>query len=185
MKRFALVIIAGMAACAAPNAAMADALQPVNEIMTVALLAWSDNPPEDTDYFSDARLAGNYSAAFVAAYRAAQKFPAYEMEAGETAGYPFDYDVITNSQDGCPLKDIKAEALPENAGVTAVKVTFRLWDCAEDEAQRKEINELRFEVINEDGKPVISDIKHTADGEVQSLMSDMLEIAKGVGQGEQ
>ena len=67
-----------------------------------------DNPPEYVDYFNDGFLQRLYSKDFVAKYREAAKYPAYE-----DGGSPFDYDVIAMGQDGCSINDLKIEAAPD------------------------------------------------------------------------
>lgn len=162
-----------------PLAAHADPLAPVNEVMDVARQLWSEDPPQGLDYFDPDRLSRLYSAEFAAAYKAAQKNPAFGLEEGESEGNPFDYDVIANSQDGCPLEDIKAEKTAEAAGVVTVTVTFKLWRCVEDAAERDALSEVRFLLIEENGKPVIDDIVRVMDGEQLTLLEEMQYIASG------
>lgn len=162
-----------------PLAAHADPLTPVNEVMDVARQLWGENPPETLDYFEPDRLERLYSASFVAAYKEARKHPAFEPEPGETEGYPFAYDVIANSQDGCPLEDVNVARSGEEGGVTTVTATFKLWSCSEDPAERDFLSEVRFKVIEENGRPVISDIVRMLDGEGLSLVEEMQFIASG------
>ncbi len=162
-----------------PFAAHADPLAPVNEVMDVARQLWGEDPPQALDYFDPNRLAQLYSAGFAAAYKAAQKSPVFGIEDGESEGNPFDYDVIANSQDGCPLEDIKAEKTGEVAGVVTVTVTFKLWRCIEDAAERDALSEVRFLLIEENGKQVIDDIVRIMDGEQLSLLEEMRYIASG------
>ncbi len=162
-----------------PAAAHADPLAPVNEVMDVARQLWSENPPENLDYFEPERLSLLYSASFLSAYKAAQKNPVFGLEEGESEGNPFDYDVIANSQDGCPLENIKAEKTGEAAGVVTVTVTFNLWRCVEDAAERDAPSEVRFRLIEEGGKHVIDDIVRMLDGEQLSLVEEMHYIAAG------
>jgi hypothetical protein len=142
--------------------------------MEIAKALWSDNPPEGQDYFDETRLGTLYSKAFVETYREAAKYPIYDEGGG-----PFGYDVITNSQDGCPLEDVAIVPAPAKDGMTDVKVTFRLWGCAgDDEALKKEISEVHFDVVSEGGKPVIADIHRIVDGKADSLIAEMKDIAK-------
>jgi hypothetical protein len=147
---------------------------PVRAIMDTATALWDDKAPEGTDYFDATRLPTLYTKAFAAAYRAAAKFPVYEEGTG-----PFGYDVITNGQDGCPLKDVAIVPGATKDGVTDVKVTFKLWTCVTDgTANMDEVSELHFDVVTEDGKPVIADIHRIVEGEADSLMQEMRDIAK-------
>jgi hypothetical protein len=172
-----LTMAAGPALALSP--AMADPLTPVNDVMNVTKQLWSGNAPDGLDYFDAEHIDRDYSAAFIAAYKEARKNPVFGLEPGQTEGSPFDYDIIANSQDGCPLEDVKTEVTGESGGVTTVTATFKLWACSEDPAERDSVNEVRFEVITENGKPVINDIKRMLDGEALSLMDEMNDIAKG------
>jgi hypothetical protein len=140
--------------------------------MDLASQLWSDKPPEGKDYFDKDHI-GLFSKDFVAAYREAEKYPIYDEGGG-----PFGYDVITNSQDGCPLKDVAIVPAAEAAGKTEVKVTFKLMSCYNDDPAKDAVSEVRFDVVNEDGKPVISDIHRVVDGKPNSLIAEMKELAK-------
>ncbi len=163
----------------ASSPANAEPQTPVKAMMDLAVQVWSDNPPEDSEYFSAARLQEFYSDQFVQAFEAASKNPPFGFEEGQTTGYPFDYDVITYSQDGCPLEDVKLETAASTGGVSIIKVNFRLWGCSEDATEKALVSEVLFEVTQEGGKHVINDIKRVFDGESLSLVEEMLDIAKG------
>jgi hypothetical protein len=164
-----------LAACLAfASPALAGPEEPVKAIMDVAQSAWSDNPSENSDYFDATRLNSLYTKAFADAYRAAAKYPVYDEGGG-----PFGYDVITNGQDGCPLKEVTVTPGATTSGVTDVKVTFKLWTCVADgEIDKNQVSELHFDVVMENGRPVIADIHRTIDGGRDSLVKEMLEIAK-------
>lgn len=152
-----------------PSLAATD--DPVKSIMDLATALWSDNPPEDQDYFDKDHIV-LFSKEFVAAYHEAEKYPVYDE-----GGTPFGYDVITNSQDGCPLKDMTIAPGTETAGTKDVKVTFKLMSCYDDTG-KDAVSEVHFKVITEDGKPVISDIDRIVDGKSASLMAEMKDIVK-------
>ncbi len=170
--KFAAISALALLISASPVFA-ADATDPVKDIMDVATSMWSDNPPEDLDYFDKTHLERDFSKAFVAAYEEASKFPAFEE--GTT---PFDYDVITDSQDGCPLEDLAIRSNGEKDGVTDVVASFKLWTCAEDPSYKDDVTEVHFDVIVEDGKTVINDIHRKRDGQSDSLLAEMGDIAK-------
>lgn len=157
--------------------ALADATEPVGRVMALATAFWSDNPPDGADYFGEEQLASDYSAGFVADYRAAAKNPPFGLEEGQTSGSPFDYDPITNGQDGCPLEDIVTKTEGEKDGVTTVVVTFKPYNCFDLEAGQDGTRVNRFLVVTENGRPVIDDIVRVLDGEDYSLRSEMKEIA--------
>jgi len=169
MKRFALTLI--LATLASPALAD-DATTPVKAIMDVAVATWSESQPDGIDYFDDAHISA-YSKDFVAAYKEAAKHPAFDEEGSG----PFDYDVITDSQDGCSIKDLKIEPSDEAAGVTDVKVTYKFWTCSEEADQKDSVNEVHFNVVLENGKPVIADILRKRDDGNGSLMDEMKLIA--------
>lgn len=150
----------------------AGADEPVKAIMDLASALWSDNPPENKDYF-DMDHIGLFSKEFVAAYRETEKYPIYEE-----GGTPFGYDVITNSQDGCPLKDVAITPGADTSGITDVKVTFKLMTCYAEDPNKAALTEVHFKVATEDGKPVISDIDRIIDGKPSSLMAEMKDIVK-------
>lgn len=161
---------------AATSALAQAAADPVKNVMTLAEGLWSDDPKvEGQDYFDKDRLDALYSKRFAEAYRAAAKFPIYDDASG-----PFGYDVITNGQDGCPLKDVSITPGAEANGVTDVTVTFKLWTCVDDGSVDKDsVNEVHFSVITEDSKPVIDDIRRKDDeGKLDSLMTEMQDIVK-------
>lgn len=159
-----------MLAISTPALAAPD--EPVRAIMDLATALWSDDPPADKDYFDKDHI-GLFSKDFVAAYREAEKYPVYEE-----GGSPFGYDVITSSQDGCPLKDMAIAPGAETAGTTDVKVTFKLMSCYVDDSGKDAVSEVHFKVVTEDGKPVIADIDRIVDGKPVSLVAEMKEIVE-------
>ena len=142
------------------------ATDPVNRIMDIAKARWQTSEGPAPDYFDG--LDEDFSKAFAATYREAAKYPAYEE--GDS---PFDYDVITSSQDGCPLEDIKVSPDGEKDGVTVVAVSFKLWACAPDAESKARINEIRFDVVTENGKPLISDVHRLFEGNWDTLVGEM------------
>jgi hypothetical protein len=166
MKKTALVILAALMPMGAHAASAED---PVKRVMDITV---SRLKPEGavSDYFEKRYLNADYSKAFVAVYHRAEKYPAYD----DGSSNPFDYDVITSSQDGCPLKDLKIAKGGERNGVTTVDVSFRLWDCAETAAEKARISEVKFDVVMEKGKPRINDIhRKDEDGKWNSLVGEM------------
>ena len=147
--------------------ALATPQEPVKAIMDLATAMWSNTAPQGADYF-DGKHITLFSKDFLAAYGEAKKYSYLE------GGSVFDYDVITNSQEGCPLKDVSIAPDAGSAGESTVKVTFKLMSCYHDET----LSELHFRVVTEDGKPVISDIDRIIDGKPVSLMAEMKDIAK-------
>jgi len=167
MKFLAIALTAALF----PLAAHAEsALDPVTRIMKVAEARWATTEGGAADYFDN--LDRDFSKDFAGVYREASKYPAYD--GGDS---PFDYDVITSSQDGCPLKDIKVASEDEKNGITVVDASFKMWTCADD-ASRDKVSQLKFDVVVEDGSPVISDIHRNNDGKWDSLMAEMNDIIK-------
>jgi hypothetical protein len=151
-----------------PVAALAQsAIDPVNRVMAVAE-ARSRGLDTTEGYFD--RLERDFSVEFSKAYREAQKYPAYDG-----SDYPFDYDVITSSQDGCPLEDVKISPPQNDTGDGVVAVSFRLWGCIPDGENRKKVSELMFDVVTENGKPVIADIHRLNEDKWNSLVAEMRE----------
>jgi hypothetical protein len=176
MKKLCILLLASLLP-ASPTLA-ADAQEPVKVVMDLAEALWSDDPKvEGQDYFDKAHLDTLFSKSFADTYREAAKHPLYDEASG-----PFGYDVITNGQDGCPLKDIAIDKGAETAGVTDVKVTFKLMTCYDDDPGKDAVSEVHFDVIDENGKAVINDIHRMTDGKPDSLVKEMQDIAKNAGE---
>ncbi|MCA1299502.1 hypothetical protein [Stappia indica] len=159
-----------------------DPLAPVAEVMRITAGNWADDGSEPQELFTEERLDRLFSRDFVARYRAAAAFPA--MEAGTS---PFDYDVIVNAQDGCPLTDLsiaRAEdaKTDEAAGSRApamVIARFNATACFEEAPEAQALSEVRFTIVNEDGRSVIDDIRTDAgDEEFGSLKAELDAIAR-------
>ncbi|MGO7169131.1 hypothetical protein AB9F47_18910 [Rhizobium leguminosarum] len=174
MKTVAVVIACLIAFSGTGYAA--DATTPVKEVMEATKSNWADNNSDWTDIFDASRLDHRYSRDFVAKYQAAAQFPAVDDDGIS----PFDYDVIVNGQDACPLEDLTMAAAPVVDGVAEVTVRFRKSTCS-DAPDAKDYTTVHFLVIEEGGKPVIDDIV-TENIETQardSLKATMALIAKG------
>ncbi|MBY5741071.1 hypothetical protein [Rhizobium leguminosarum] len=174
MKTIAVVIASLIAFSGIGHAA--DITAPVKEIMDATKSNWADNNSDWTDIFDASRLDRLYSRDFVAKYKAAAQFPAVDDDGIS----PFDYDVIVNGQDACPLQDLTMAAAPLVDGVAEVTVRFKKSACS-DVPDAKDYTTVRFEVVEEGGKPVIDDIV-TENIETQardSLKATMALIAKG------
>lgn len=162
----------------ATNVFAADVTDPVKQVMDMTKFNWESVDQEWKYIFDKDPLSKLYSKRFQDAYKEASKHPAYDTENNQP-GDPFGYDVITNSQDGCPLQNIKiTPAAPQN-GVTEVKVSFKMWTCIDDAQIKDGISEVSFDIITENGKTVIDDIHRIGDGEKDSLLAEMQAIAKG------
>jgi hypothetical protein len=169
MKTFWLV--AGVLLLPVPALAL-DVDAPVRAVMAAAEANWSDQPGEYQDYFSKERLATLYSAGFVALYRAASDTP-FAREAGT----PFDWDVIVNAQDGCPLQNLSVTPSGREGDATLVSARFQNMTCFGTDPEYQAYSEATFVVVEEDGRAVIDDIVQTMDGERLSLSAQMREIA--------
>lgn len=171
MKFPAIALIAALLPIVAHAESAAD---PVNRIVDIAKARWETAEGTDVGYFD--KLERDFSKRFATVYREAAKYPAYD--GGDS---PFDYDVITSSQDGCPLKDIKISPEGEKDGVSVVAVSFKLMTCAPDAESQAMISALKFDVVVEDGKPVIADVHRFQEGKWDTLVGEMkqgIEYAK-------
>jgi len=177
MSRFGLVALAFLLPV---SAVAADFKAPVAEVMAAATANWkdlgegadTDAAPPYIDYFSEDFLKRLYSRDFIAKYREAAKFPAYE-----DGGSPFDYDPIIGGQDGCALQDLTiTEGQPAN-GAEDVTVTFDNSQCFGDRAADWQPEKLIFKLVEEDGRAVIDDIERTSFEDGASLKKEMQEIA--------
>jgi len=156
----------------------AEPVDPVKEVMKVTEENWNSNDSDWKFIFDPDPLARLFSQRFQTAYADAAKHPAYETENNQP-GDPFGYDVVTASQDGCPLQDIVIAPGVAANGKTDFKVTFKQWTCIDDADLKDTASEVHFDVIDEGGKPVIDDIHRVADGESDSVVEEMQSIAKG------
>lgn len=157
----------------------ADFKAPVAEIMAAATSNWqdlgadSDATPPYTDYFSEDFLKRLYSRDFVAKYREAAKYPAYD-----DGGSPFGYDPITGGQDGCALKDVTTtEGQPANGG-EEVTVTFDNSSCIGERAPDWQPEKLVFKLVEEEGRAVIDDIDRPSFEDGASLKKELVELAE-------
>lgn len=176
MSRFGLVALALLIPV---SVKAADFKAPVVEIMAAATSNWqdlgsdADTPPPYVDYFSEDFLKRLYSRDFVAKYREAAKYPAYD-----DGGSPFDYDPIIGGQDGCALKDVTTtEGAPAN-GAEDVTVTFDNSHCYGERAPEWQPEKLVFKLIEEDGHAVIDDIERSSFEEGASLKTELQAIAE-------
>jgi len=153
----------------------ADATAPVKVIMDATVSNWAGGDSDWQDIFDESKLKDVYSKDFAAKYQAAAQFPA----ADEDGISPFDYDVIVNAQDACPLEDMKLAGQPPKGDVTEVFATFKKSTCMGSDADYQKTTTVRFEVIQEAGKPVIDDIITIDDnGNPSSLKSVMQDLVK-------
>ncbi|TWF56400.1 hypothetical protein [Neorhizobium alkalisoli] len=156
----------------------ADPTEPVNAVMKVTEDNWNTADSDWKSIFDADPLSRLFSKKFQSAYAEAAKHPAYETE-NNAPGDPFGYDVVTSSQDGCPLKEVKTVPGTPKNGVTDVTVTFKQWACIDDPEVKDSVTEVHFDVIDEGGKPVIDDIHRVVENERDSLVEEMQSIAKG------
>lgn len=154
----------------------AESMDPVREVMDITARNWASTDSEWTYVFAGETLQRLFSQRFQAAYHEAEKRPAYDTDDGGP-GDPFGYDVVTASQDGCPLEDVTIDGAGEEAGVTEVKVTFKLWRCLDQAELRQSMNEVHFDLIKEDGRYVIDDIHRVGADEKDSVLAEMQELA--------
>ncbi|MGV1788802.1 hypothetical protein [Rhizobium sp. A37_96] len=178
MQKFAasaLVVTFLQFSFGAHAALAADATTPVKAIMDATVSNWAGGDSDWQDIFDESRLKDIYSKDFAAKYEAAAQFPA----ADEDGISPFDYDVIVNAQDACPLEELKIAAQPPKNNVTEVLATFKKSTCMGSDADYQKVTTVRFEVIDEGGRPVVDDIVTDDDnGNPSSLKSVMQDLVK-------
>jgi len=168
-----LALSALLFAAASSPAPAADATAPVDEVREVTKANWSEDGGEFEELFSEDRLARLYSQEFVTLFRAASDSP-FAREAGT----PFDYDVVVNAQDGCPLQDVSVAEGPSEGDVTAVLARYRFTACMGDTPEFQALSETRFDVVEEEGRAVIDDIRNQdGTGGTTSLKDEMKAIA--------
>lgn len=175
MRTFLLTIAAFSISTAA---FAADPAEPVRKVMDVTVKNWSGTAEDWKYLFDEDMLTSLFSKGFVDQYREASRKPAYEAESGKT-GDPFGYDVVTNSQDGCPIQDLAVDAAPAKDGKSDVTAKFKLWACMDEAEMKAMVDEVHFDVIEESGNPVIDDIHRVGDEGRDSLRKEMADLIKG------
>ncbi|UHS61515.1 hypothetical protein HRR99_08305 [Agrobacterium vaccinii] len=175
MRKLLLASVTILFSC---NAFAADPTEPVKKVMDITVKNWSGEADDWKYIFDEDLLSTLFSKEFIKQYREASKKPASEVESGDK-GDPFGYDVVTNSQDGCPLQDVAITAAPPKDGVSDVTVKFKLWACMDEAEMKASVDQVNFDVVEEDGKPVINDIHRVGDDGRDSLLQEMANIIKG------
>ena len=172
------VFLAAAFSHVASLASAAEPLDPVREVMEITVSNWASAESEWRHIFDKEPLQRLFSQRFQAAYLEASKKPAYETDDGGP-GDPFGYDVVTASQDGCPLENVDIDASGEENGVTTVKVRFKLWRCLDQPDLKDSTDEVHFDVVAENGGYVIDDIHRVTSGERDSVVAEMKQLALG------
>jgi hypothetical protein len=130
---------------------------------------------QDSDYFSEDRLARLYTRSFVNAYRAAWT----KQEAGENGGYLLGADPIVGGQDSCPFKDLSIEVMKPQSIYVYVVARFRASYCFGNPSDEKRVTTVNFSTILEHGTFKIDDILHLEGNKVvSSLKGDLDALAK-------
>ena len=170
-----LLAVAAFALSAPAHAA--EATTPVRAIMDVAVSIWSGEDNDPVDYFDEAHI-DNFSVELRALYAEASRHPAYDTD--EETGSPFDYDPIISGQDGCPLEDLTIDEGTAIAAGTDVVARFKRFACFEgsSDAERNAVSEVHFQVIEEDGGPVIDDVV-TGEGDDRTSLVETLRAIIG------
>ncbi|WP_180898224.1 hypothetical protein [Martelella soudanensis] len=127
--------------------------QPVREVMAVTENNWAAGSAQYEALFSEDRLSRLFSADFQMRYAEAMETP-YAQEAGS----PFDYDVVTNAQDGCPLENVTISPPKPVNDVFHVTVRFQAFSCMGEAAEYQTYSTARFSMIQENGATRIDDI---------------------------
>lgn len=172
MPRFIAAAIFSMTMGFALGASASDATVPVKAVMDATVANWSGGDSDWQDIFDDAKLKQFYSKDFVAKYRAAAEFPAVDDGIS-----PFDYDVIVGGEDACPLENLTITPQAPSSGTTEVVAQFKKSTCMGTGAEYQAFTNVRFKVVDEDGRAVIDDILTTDEsGNVGSLKDVMQNI---------
>lgn len=155
----------------AGSALAADVTTPVKAVMDATVSNWAGGDSDWQDIFDENTLADRYSKDFIAKYKAAAQFPA----ADEDGISPFDYDVIVGGQDACPLQDLNIAPQPPKGDATEVIATFKKLACQGSDADSQATTTVRFEVVQEGGKPVIDDIITVDEGGQSNSLKDVMQ----------
>lgn len=150
-------------------------LEPVNTVMSVTAKNWSS----ESDYkyiFDEDLLSSLYSTSFITAYLDAAKKSVYADE-NDDAADPFGFDVVTNSQDGCPIEELNIVGDGSATKESNIVATFKVWACMTGNDMSEMKNEVHFKVIEENGRAVIDDIIQIMPDEKMSIRDMMMEIS--------
>ncbi|MCO6186357.1 hypothetical protein [Rhizobium sp. L1K21] len=153
----------------------ADPMVPVKTVVNIAEKTFDENAEKDPsagDYLTSKVLKANFSSAFVDAFERGSK-------RAEENDEPFiDYDPVSGGQDSCPLKDVTYSAPVEKDGAYEITIHFKSIYCFGHEFA-DEVDQTRFRVVIENGKPLIDDITNvfpdTDPISVRQVMGDFLE----------
>jgi hypothetical protein len=148
-----------------------DPVAPVKEVMDATVSNWAGGDSEWQDLFGPDRLNRLYSKDFIAKYDAASKYPAVDDDGIS----PFDYDVIVQGQDACPLQDLTIKPSAPSNGKTEVVAQFRKQTCMGTDAANQAFSAVRFEVLDEGGKTVIDDILTLDENGKDSSLKDTMD----------
>lgn len=173
IPKIALILLA----LATPAAAFSPE-QPVKILIDATVDNWAGVNEEFSFVLDEKLLDTVYSKAFAKAYRDAKA--KITEDAGDGEDYePFGYDIITNSQDGCPLQDVKSNVASSKDGRAEVIVSFKHFACMGEQEEFQILNVVHFDVIEEGGNAVIDNIRHKSDEGEQSLRADLDDIVNG------
>lgn len=140
------------AAASAPAPSVAfDPEEPVREIISIAESNFSvPFPGVMIDYFAKGRLERIYSKDLIGFYKRAIKTEAARQMGGRAP----DFDILTGTQDACPLENISLKTEKPFESSWDVSVTYQYQACWGNPALTK----TDFIIIEEGGQPVIDDI---------------------------
>lgn len=155
--------------------AAGDVTEPVRDVVEATARNWAEGTTGQVEeVFSSERLARRFSKDFAKAFAAASKNPPYDIPAGETTGFPFDYDPIAQGQDGCPFKNIRIE----DDGDGQVTALFDNRSCFDGGAAVDTV--LIFHVVEEEGRAVIDDIYPVVEGRSGESIKQALQRQGGL-----
>ncbi|TPW28766.1 hypothetical protein FJU08_15630 [Martelella alba] len=147
-------LMIGLLGLIAAGPALAGATDdPVAEVMAVTVNNWSPEAAVQEDLFSPDRLKRLFSRDFNARFE-----KAVAVSGVGDGGSPFDYDVVVNAQDGCPLEDLTISPPLVTGGTTVETARFRFMACIGAEPAYQAFSETRFLLVDEGGHLKIDDI---------------------------
>jgi hypothetical protein len=157
----AFLVLASPALAAAQNATPIDT---VRKVMTLELWALSSASLDaEINPFGEASLAENFTPEFADAYNAV-------IQRMEERNEPLiDGDLILNSQEYCPLKELALEERPQDAGRAEVAVSFKSSWCYPEAGEEiaSRVTEAVFTLVERDGRWLIDDFSVDGSTRVQ------------------
>lgn len=166
-KNMVKALLVALLLGAALPAYAADVTGPARELMNAATVNWSD-AGGDEDYTSEERMGRLYAPGLAAVIEEAVGH-ASRLNKDTVLGY----DMITGSEDGCAIKDLKITQQKPEPDFIPVIAEFKPFTCLKGDSRRKMVMKVLFMMGEYDGVYKIDEIFRTVrDNEVIAVSDE-------------